>query len=486
MWKILSLLVIEHVRQRPIRISLAVLGVAIGVSAWLAIRLANVEVFRAFEASVDAVVGKASIQVTGDESGLDEQILVPIQRHRAIAAAKPIIQITGTSMSPASQRKTVLIWGLDLLEYVSEGPVMFSGKESRQRNMEALLEENAIFVGGKLAVDWRLGVGDPLEIQVLGRIVRLVVQGIVTSTNPNYRHFDRLMIMDIAAVQELFERQGRLDQINLVLEPGYSVPQVIQELQAFLPTGVRVSRTKARNRQVESMLNVFQFNLTALSTVGLLVGLFLVYNTISFSVVQHRREIGILRALGMSRRQVSSIFLTEAAGVGFIGGLIGCGLGLLMARLVVGLVSQSVTDLFASVTVNSIQLPWSMALEGSSVGIGVSVIGAIRPCVDASGTTPVRALAPGDYEVDTRTKGAYWAWVAVALFLLAGLMSLPGPIQGVPLFGYAAAFFLLLGCTLLGPMAIRGLTWAAKWGMRPRWSVMGTLAVEQIRPYPWA
>ena len=134
MLKTIVLLVIEHVRQRPIRVSLAVLGVAIGVSAWLAIRLANVEVFRAFEESVDAVVGKASIQVTGKKVDLDEQILLSIRQHPSVVAANPVLRIVGTSRNGSSQGKGVMIFGLDLLEYTNESLPMFSGIEKPARS----------------------------------------------------------------------------------------------------------------------------------------------------------------------------------------------------------------------------------------------------------------------------------------------------------------------------------------------------------------
>ena len=484
MLKTIVLLVWEHVRQRPIRVSLAVLGVAIGVSAWLAIRLANVEVFRAFEESVDAVVGKASIQMTGTDVGLDEHILLSIRQHPSVLAANPVLRMVGTSQHGLAQGRGVMIFGLDLLEYTNDSLPIFSGMEKTRDKLDAILDETSVFVGSVLASDWDLAPGDSIDIKVNGQSYRLVIQGLVKSSNPENRQFDKHLIMDIAAAQSLFARQGRLDHINLIIDQQYSVPQVIQDLQSLLPTDVKIARAPSRNQQVESMLKVFQFNLTVLSSVGLLVGLFLVYNTISFSVVQHRREIGILRAIGMSRLQVSQLFMTEAAAVGLVGGLVGCGLGLLMARFLVSLVGQSVTDLYASVSTGTIQLPWHMYVEGSIVGLGVSVMGAIRPCLESSGTAPVRALNPEDYEVETGMKGAHWAWVGVALFLLAGVLSLPGPVSGVPLFGYASVFFVMLGCTLLGPLAIRGLSWISARGKKTQWNVMGILAAEHIARTP--
>ncbi|UCE62959.1 MAG: FtsX-like permease family protein [Nitrospirota bacterium] len=484
MLKAIFLLVTEHIRQRPIRSVLAIVGVAIGVSAWLAIRLANVEVYRAFEESVDTVVGKASIQVTGENGRLDEQILPTIRTNPAVTAANPVLRIPGTGYDENSQKKPIMILGLDLLEYWSNEPMVVSGQERTRINLNDLIAENSVFIGNTFAADWKITVGDSLEVEVDHRRFHLVVRGILTPSQSRNRQFDHLVVMDIAAAQSLFGLEGRLDQINLILGPDYSVQEVMQELHALLPANINVGRPIQRNQQVESMLKVFQFNLTVLSTVGLLVGLFLVYNTISFSVVQHRREIGILRTVGMSRTQVSLLFMTEAAVVGLIGSVVGCGLGFMMARLMVSLVSQSVTDLYASVTIGSMSLPLAMIFEGSVLGLGVALVGALRPCLNASGTQPVRALAPGDYETETRTKEGFWAWGAGVLFLLAGLMSVPGPVQGIPVFGYGSALFLLLGCTLLGPIAIRGLTRVKMWALGSRLPIMGTLAVEQIARAP--
>ena len=484
MLKAIFLLVTEHIRQRPIRSVLAIVGVAIGVSAWLAIRLANVEVYRAFEESVDAVVGKASIQVKGENGRLDEQIMLSIRKHSAVTAANPVLRISATGHQENSQKKPIMIMGLDLLEFWSNEPMVFSRQEKTRLSLNDLVAEHSVFIGNTFAADWKVTVGDPLEVEVDHRRFHLVVRGILTASQSRNRQFDQLVVMDIAAAQALFGLEGRLDHINLILRPDESVPEVIQELQALLPTNIHVSRPPQRNQQVESMLKVFQFNLTVLSTVGLLVGLFLVYNTISFSVVQHRREIGILRTVGMSRTQVSLLFMTEAAVVGLIGSVVGCGLGFMMAQLMVSLVSQSVTDLYASVTVGSLSLPFVMIVEGSVLGLGVALMGALRPCVNASGTQPVRALAPGDYEAETKTKEGFWAWGAGALFLFAVLMSVLGPVQGIPVFGYGSALFLLLGCTLLGPMAIRGLTRVKAWALGSRLPIVGTLAIEQIARTP--
>ena len=479
-FKAIFLLVREHLRQRPIRTSLTILGVAIGVSAWLAIRLANEEVFRSFEASVETVVGEASIQVSGEEAKLDERLLLSIRRHPAVLSAHPVLKIFSSAKDGTSQDRDLLILGLDVLEFANEDGVNFSDLEQENANLEFLLARDTTFLGHGLAMKMGWSVGDTVDIRVGERQFQIMIRGLVTPSRPNRRRLDNIAIMDIAAAQALFGYEGKVDQINLVLSKNYAVSQVLEDLKEALPSTTTLARTSQRTQQVDAMVKVFQFNLTMLSTVGLLVGLFLVYNAISFSVVQHRREIGILRAIGMSRVQISLVFMFEATAVGLLGGFVGCGLGFFMAQVLTSLVSQSATDLYGAVTVETVPMSLDMILEGSGLGLGVALIGALRPCLEASGTMPTRALAPGDYEVVTTKHGGYWAWIAGGLFLVAGIMSALQPIQGVPLFGYAAVFLLLLGCTLLGPLLLRSLQWFATSGSGGEWNVASSLAVEQL------
>jgi ABC-type antimicrobial peptide transport system permease subunit len=120
-------------------------------------------------------------------------------------------------------------------------------------------------------------------------------------------------------------------------ELGLDRPLLVQ-YAAFLGGAV-----DSRGKQVENMVHAFQMNLTVLSGVGLLVGIFLIYNSVSFSVIQRRREIGIFRAIGMSTRTVSVLFVGEAAAMGWVGGLLGALLGVWTATALTELLGRTVT-----------------------------------------------------------------------------------------------------------------------------------------------
>jgi putative ABC transport system permease protein len=198
--------------------------------------------------------------------------------------------------------------------------------------------------------------------------------------------------------------------------------------------------------------------------VGLLVGVFLIYNTIAFVVAQRRREIGIYRALGMTERRVAGLFLVEAGLLGLFGGLLGGLGGVWLASGLVSLVSRTVSDLYAPVASGGLILSMDMltltaVAKGILLGTVVSMVGALGPSIEAGRTVTVRALAPGDYEAANQLRAGLWGWLSLVLLVLAGLCSLMGPVGDLPLFGYFATVCLLGALSCIAPMCIKLLGW---------------------------
>ncbi len=105
------------------------------------------------------------------------------------------------------------------------------------------------------------------------------------------------------------------------------------------------------------MTDAFITNLKAMSLLALLVGTFLIYGAVSFAVLQRRTIIGVLRALGVTRAQVLWLILGEALLLGVIGAACGCLLGIVIGHALLGLVSQTINDLYFVVAVNSVAVP---------------------------------------------------------------------------------------------------------------------------------
>ena len=489
-------LAFKHLTSRPFRTALTVAGVGVGVAAALAIYLANQTVFESFQRAVIKVVGEATIHISGAERRIDETLIERIRLHPDVQAIHPYISQPVTLETGDGDTRSSMVWGLDLLEVLGEetGTRQASGNE--EFSLDPLLSQDAIFVDRELATGLGVVPGDPVTVHVGPHQFEATVSRVLTFSDEETR-WDSMVIMDIAAAQVQLGRLGQLDGVDVVTAPGVSVDRVIQELQAQLGSSVLVNRPSQRDAQVQRMLTSFQLNLTTLSMVGLFVGTFLVYNAVGFSVVQYRREIGILRAIGMSRGHIALLFMGEAIMAGTVGGGLGSAFGSGLAHWLVGLERETVSELYGITTLGELPFTLPVLLGGGLLGMVLSVIGALGPCLEASRTSPALAIAPGQYET-TRLRHGRWTVLAVGILGFAGLLSLPGPVNGLPVFGYAAAFCVLLGCTLLSPLGIHLLGLAAsarsrrnpdrvgieRWGDTSRAGLnsasMSRLAVDQI------
>ena len=452
-------LAFKHLTSRPFRTTLTVVGVAVGVAAALAIYLANQTVFESFQRAVTRVVGEATIHISGAERRIDETLIERIRRHPDVRAVHPYISQSVTLESGDGASRASMVWGLDLLEVLGEETGVRQASGDEEFSLDPLLSRDAIFVDRELATGLGVAPGDPVTVHVGPRRFGATVSRVLAFPDDEKR-WDSMAVMDIAAAQVQLNRLGQLDGVDVVTAPGVSVDRVIRELQAQLGPSVLVNRPSQRDAQVQRMLTSFQLNLTTLSMVGLFVGTFLVYNAVGFSVVQYRREIGILRAIGMVRGHVALLFLGEAIIVGIVGGFLGSVFGSVLAHWLVGLERETVSELYGIATLGELPLTLPVLLGGGLLGMALSVIGALGPCLEASRTAPALAIAPGQYETARHHHGR-WTFLAVMVLGLAGLLSLPGPVNGLPVFGYAAAFCVLLGCTLLSPLGIHLLGLAA-------------------------
>lgn len=488
--RVVLLILVSHLRQWPLRTLLTVVGVALGVSASVAVRTANVDVLRSFEQAVLTVAGPTTLEVAGDETGIEEQIMTRMRSIPGVASASPVILQTAVQMKGTQPGSTIQVLGVDLLaEFNVRG--FRVNQPATEHELMGMIHPDALFVGTSIAAEWNLSVGDEVQLLIGAGRRSCRIVGILQSESDRSTSWERLAVMDIAAAQVTFGMVGKVDRIDLVTDPRVSVEEVAEKIRTVLPPHLRVERPANRTRQVEQMIRAFRLNLTVLSWVGLLVGMFLIYNTMAFAVAQRRREIGIYRAIGMTQGRVAILFLIEAGAFGLVGGIVGSIAGMVLAQELIALLSRTISDLYVPVGTSGGGLFWTsqffnIGLEGILIGCLVSMIGAIGPSVDASKTATVRALAPGDYEASQQLRVGSLGVGGAGLLIVAGLLSWPGPIQGVPVLGYVATLCLLAGLACLAPLCVtRGSgarrTISDNAGVR---SVIRNIAVEQASRNP--
>ena len=453
-----------HAFQQPFRTILTVAGVALGVLAAVAITAANVEVLRGFEQAVVTVSGSATLEVSAHDLGVDETILETIRRTPGVEKASPLIEEGFIFRDGEHGPESVQVYGVDLVSEADQRGLRLE-RVAGEEALDDLLKRDSVYVGRQLSIDWNLHRGSIVEAQAGSRVIRLRVAGVVDGTDQPGSYWNRVVTMDLAAAQVVFDLIGRLDRIEIVTAHDRTVDEVAHALRAVLPPTVVVQRPAQRTAQVEKMVGAFQSNLAVLSWVGLLVGMFLVYNTMSFSVAQRRREIGIYRALGMTERRVATLFLLEAGVLGLVGGALGACAGLWLARSLVMLVSRTISDLYVPLTSNGTFVAFdvqSLAFLGQGILVGtiVSMAGAIGPSIDASRTIATKALAPGDYEQSETLRSARYVRASGILIAIVALCAFGPPISGLPILGYAATLCLLAAFASVSPVCIAAWRWA--------------------------
>jgi putative ABC transport system permease protein len=280
--------------------------------------------------------------------------------------------------------------------------------------------------------------------------------------------------MDIANVQENFLHVGKLTRISALLRPGADFNAVCADLRTKLPANVIVRAPDRHNRQIARMLGAFQLNLTALSLISLLVGMFLIYNTVATAVVRRRHEIGVLRALGLSGLQVQALFIAEALLLGLAGSVLGLLLGVVMAGQLVGAVSQTITSLYILASIQNLFVsPWAV-LASLALCLGAVLLAAWFPAREAASLSPVEALSVGHLEEQSARSTGRWCAIGIGLLILAAILAQISLAYGPAWMSFGVALFALLGFAFFVPTLSVLFSRFVAAGVR-RWSAVPAL-----------
>ena len=255
-----------------------------------------------------------------------------------------------------------------------------------------------------MAGRYGLQAGSPITLTVGGYQRPAFVAGLLDPADSlSRRALDGMLLADIATAQELTGRLGELDRIDVILPEDD--PAALQRLEALLPEQASIVPVAARTGTIEQMTAAFRTNLTALSLLALVVGLFLIYNTMTFSVVQRRPLFGTLRCLGVTRNEVFVLVLAEAFVVGLLGATLGVILGVILGQGAVRAVTQTINDLYFVVTVRGLSIPPSSLAKGMVLGVIATVLAAAPPAWEAASVPPRVALSRSGLESKAGARG---------------------------------------------------------------------------------
>ena len=413
-------------------------SVALGVAVYLAIQITNYSAEQSFVAGVDLVAGRAHLEARGE---IDDALFPRLQSIEGVTAATPLIE--GIIILPDFPGEYLHLVGIDPLTNAEFRT--FSNLEGAGQS-RWFADSHAITVSQAFADRHGLKIGDSLRVQTEEGIIVVTVAFLVDTEHAD-SHF---AFMDIGWAQELLGKAGTLSTVLFRVQDPKASDTVASRIARIVPASV-VEPPSSRSVQVAKMLAGFHLNLTALSLVSLSVGVFLVYNTISASVVRRRQEIGILRSLGVSPAQVRWLFLGEALLYGLIGSLLGIAGGLLVARSLLGAVATTISNLYVLTSIEHTYLPWNQVILVFLLGLAATFLGAWIPAQSAVGVSPLQALNLGFLiERSERPSVAWIGWSAAAALvaLVSGIGALRAGIRNA---AFLCALSTLVTFCLLAP-----------------------------------
>jgi len=409
----------------------------------VAIDLAGSAAAGSFHSSLESLTGKADLEITAT-GGLDEGLLGRLVQLPLPLTFHPRIEDWA---SIDGKGEALPFIGLDLI-----GGNSFEGPEAAPEALEdatgQLTQGDPIWVGARLG----LKKGDRVRLLINDRLLGFTVRGILKHSAATVSE-ENAIVADIGLAQQATGKAGRIDAISVTAPVGSQRPLSywIDEVRRQLPASVGIEPQATRTDENRKMLSAFRWNLRVLSYIALVVGAFLIYNTISISVVRRRSEIGILRALGATRQLILTGFLAEAVFFAAAGSAIGLVLGRFMALAAVKLLGSTVQSLYVSSEPGPVEFSLDSLTAGLAVGIAISLLAALAPAFEAAQVMPVEAMARGREEYVAATRSRWSLPLALLLGLLAaGASQLPA-IGRQPVFGYVAALLLIVSAAIAIP-----------------------------------
>lgn len=434
---------LRYYQHYPWQLVLAILGMALGVAVVVAVELAAESARRAFDLSSASLTGRATHQIVGGPAGLDERLYARLRVELGVRQAAPVVE--GYARAGA---ETLHLIGLDAFAEASVRGHLAGMEGTALRRL--LTEPNSVLLAGVTAA--RLGVqtGTRLSLHIAGRSQEVVLVG--TLDRQASAALDGMILADIATAQELSGTPGRLSWIDLVLAEDDAGQALQQRIARLLPADAELLPAARRSQALGQMARAFRVNLSAMSLLALVVGMFLVYQTMNFTVVRRRDLLGQLRALGVTRGEVYALVLGESLLIGMAGVALGLLAGAVLGQGLVRLVARTINDLYYAVTVSELLVTPAPLLKAGALGMLATFVAAWLPAHEAAATTPRAALMRSTLEARAQGAAPRLAGWGVALMPLA-LVILWLPAGGL-LAAFAGLFLLMLGFTLMVPFVL--------------------------------
>jgi putative ABC transport system permease protein len=437
--KLVRILILRNIREEKFLTFFSVIGIALGIGLFVGVKVASDRAITSFESDIRGLNSYANYEIL-DVSGIDfdekvyrdvriaeENSLPVIKTFGYCPAVKDAIDINGVSAIRAKR--------------------FFKSSSLQKIDLENFYREiNGILVTKKFAAGHSLKQGDTFKALVYDREYSLKIIDILDTDSL----LANTVIMDIGNFQEYFDKTGYLSKIDLV-----SDERKVEEIRKELPENLRIENKTIIFKNQKALVASFRNNLQFVSLIAILVGIFLLYNTVFMTIVKRRTEIGILRGLGADKKTVVLLFTVQGIVLGTIGSILGIAFGQLAAYFSVMAVEKTISSMYRMISISDYALTKSDAVMALLLGLLISLLASAIPAFEASKIRPNESSREGSFE--GRYRRYYkWFFLTGMLCILSGLLIsyldyLYTPFA-FPVLAYSGILFIIAGFTFLAPL----------------------------------
>ncbi len=457
---LLQTISIPRLREHRLRTSLTVIGVALGVTVLIAVALVNRSILGSVAATIDHIAGKSDLQLSAGSSGFDVALFDKVRSAPGVAKATMVLEQTVDLRAAGGERERLLLLGVDLLNGDDDYFRTYGSNDLDAVKADPFVflnSPNNIIIGRSVAQRFGYKIHDEITLQTPSGTQQFDIWGILDDKGVGRAFGGAVAVMDYRAMQIAFDRGDSVDRIDVAVQSGADLGAVANALRDTVGPAFSVDRPSQRSELVATMLSSLRSGLTMASLVALLVGMFLIHNTMSISVVQRRREIGIVRALGATRRDVLLLFTLEGLLLGVVGAALGAVLGIALALVLLDGTTRSVTEMFLPVATTNLHVDGPLVFGCCVVGVAATSLASAFAAFQAARASPVETLRAGALlraAPPALRPGRSDLFAGVLLVAAALSLRLPTT-PGFPLWASLACGLLVFAGALLAPRIVQ-------------------------------
>ncbi len=429
--------------RHPWQLCLAILGITLGVAVVVSIDLTLESSLHAFTQTTQALSGKASHRIIASDGGLDEKLYTSLRVEHGIKNLSPVIN--GYVVAGTEAETSFKLYGIDPM---IENSFQSAWQQQNTTNdgLRLISEPNSVLMSRQAANKMGLQQNDRVRVVSDTGSHELQIIGWLPENDALARELlENSLITDIATAQELLGLAGNLSAIDVVLDPAKEAI-----LRQALPADVLLMSLNNQAESLKQMTHAFAINLNAMGLLSLLVGMFLIYNTMTFLVIQRRGLLGSLRLLGVTRQQIFHIIMGEALILAVIGTVLGIGLGIILGQSLLHIISGTINAFYFRVDQSILILSPGQITKGVVLGIGATLLAVLAPAWEATRQSPQHTLMRSQLESGIR-RFMQSAAVMALLIILSSVLLIMFSGTNVSL-GLVSIFLLLFGFALLTPI----------------------------------